>query len=244
MTDAPPEAILEAEGLHTYYGSSHVLQGISLKVHRGETVALLGRNGMGKTTMLASIMGLVPPRRGTVRILGADLTSAPPHRIARAGVALVPEGRGIFPDLSVRENLVMAARPPLSRSGGRKAFTLPGVLETFPRLGERLSHLGSELSGGEQQMLAIGRALLTNPEILLLDEATEGLAPLVRKEIWSVIRGVKEAGLAAVIVDKDLRALSEVADRLLILVKGRVVFSGTPAELHEKPEIQQRFLGV
>jgi branched-chain amino acid transport system ATP-binding protein len=241
MTSPGATAILEAEGLHTYYGSSHVLQGISLTVHRGETVALLGRNGMGKTTTLASIMGLVAPRRGTVRVFGVDLTGAPPHRVARAGVSLVPEGRGIFPDLSVRENLVMAARP---ARGDRKGFTLAGVLSTFPRLGERLQHLGSELSGGEQQMLAIGRALLTNPEILLLDEATEGLAPLIRKEIWSVIRRIKEAGIAAVIVDKDLRALSEVADRLLILVKGRVVWSGTAAELGAEPEVAKRYLGV
>jgi branched-chain amino acid transport system ATP-binding protein len=241
MTAPSALPVLEVEGLHTYYGASHVLHGVSLTVYRGETVALLGRNGMGKTTTLASILGLAPPRMGTVRVLGVDLTCARPYRVARAGVALVPEGRGIFPDLSVRENLVMAARPGLS---GRMDWPFARVIETFPRLGERLAHLGSELSGGEQQMLAIGRALLVNPEILLLDEATEGLAPRIRKEIWSVIRRIKATGVAVLIVDKDLGALSEVADRMLILAKGRVAFTGTPADLAATPEIKQRLLGV
>ena len=235
----PP--IVEAEGLHTYYGASHVLHGVSLVVRRGETVGLLGRNGMGKTTTLTSIVGVTPPRRGSVTINGGDMTGAPPHRIALEGVALVPEGRGIFPNLSVRENLIMAARP---ARGGRLDWPLERVVETFPRLGERLAHMGFQLSGGEQQMLTIGRALMTNPDLLILDEATEGLAPLIRKEIWAVIRRIRASGIAALIVDKDVRALSAVADRLMIIAKGRIVFHGSPGELTAAPEIKQRYLGV
>jgi branched-chain amino acid transport system ATP-binding protein len=232
---------LDAKDLHAYYGASHVLHGVSLRVERGETIGLLGRNGMGKTTMLASIMGVVPPRHGVVRIGGRDLTGAPPHRIAHEGLALVPEGRGIFPNLSVRENLVMAAR---ASRDGRRDWPLERVIDTFPPLGERLGHMGFQLSGGEQQMLTIGRALMTNPDLLMLDEATEGLAPLIRKEIWQVIRQIKATGIAAVIVDKDIRALSAIADRLIILAKGRVVFEGAPAELARQPEIKHRYLGV
>jgi len=234
-------AILEVKDLHTYYGQSHVLHGISLTVARGETVALVGRNGMGKTTTLASIMGLVVPREGAVRIHDIDFLGAAPHKVARAGVSLVPEGRGIFPDLTVREHLIMAARP---GPRGRDSFSLARVLSLFPRLGERMAHTGSALSGGEQQMLSIGRALLQNPDVLLLDEATEGLAPLVRKEIWAVIRQIRAAGVAALIVDKDLKALSEIADRVLIIAKGRIVFADTPQELSAEPEIKQRHLGV
>ncbi|MGQ0662264.1 MAG: ABC transporter ATP-binding protein [Pseudomonadota bacterium] len=233
--------IVEAVGLHAYYGPSHILKGVSLRVGAGEAVGLMGRNGMGKTTLLRSILGLVPPRRGEVRINGEAMTGAPPHRIARAGVALVPEGRGIFPNLSVRENLVMAARP---GRGGRQEWTLKRALDTFPRLAERFDNLGSQLSGGEQQMLTIARALLTNPDLLMLDEATEGLAPLIRKEIWRVIRGFKAIGLATVIVDKDVRTLAAIADHTLILAKGHVVFAGTPTELAAQPEILTRHLGV
>ena len=232
---------LDAQGLHAYYGASHVLHGVSLRVERGETVGLLGRNGMGKTTILASIMGVVPPRRGVVQIDGRALTGAAPHRIAREGLALVPEGRGIFPNLSVRENLVMAARP---GRDGRRDWPFARVIDTFPRLGERLDHMGFQLSGGEQQMLTIGRALMTNPDLLMLDEATEGLAPLIRKEIWRVIRQIKATGIAAIIVDKDIRALSAIADRLIVIAKGRVVFEGAPGELASRPEIKHRYLGV
>jgi branched-chain amino acid transport system ATP-binding protein len=239
MSAEPP--IVEASDLHTYYGASHVLHGVSLTIRRGETLSLLGRNGMGKSTTLRSILGLVPPRRGAVRIKGKAMTGAAPHRVAQAGIAMVPEGRGIFPNLSVRENLVMAARPSPS---GRVDWTLARVLETFPRLGERIDNMGFQLSGGEQQMLSIGRALMTNPELLILDEATEGLAPLIRKEIWAVIRRIRATGIAAIIVDKDLRALSQVSDRMMILSKGRVVFSATPAALAAEPETQHRHLGV
>jgi branched-chain amino acid transport system ATP-binding protein len=233
--------LLEAEELHTYYGASHVLHGVSLGVAAGECVSLLGRNGMGKTTTLRSLFGLTPPRRGRVRIRGRDMTAAAPHAVAREGLALVPEGRGIFPNLSVRENLIMAARP---GRDGRADWTLARVLALFPPLHERLAHMGDQLSGGEQQMLSIGRALMTNPELLILDEATEGLAPLVRREIWSVLRRIKAAGIATLIVDKDIRTLFSVCDRCLILAKGQVVYSGPAAELAANPDIHVRYLGV
>jgi branched-chain amino acid transport system ATP-binding protein len=236
LIEAP---IIEAVGLHTYYGFSHILHGIDFRVAPGETVALLGRNGMGKTTTLRSIMGLTPPRHGTVRIRGTDMTGAPAHRIARQGIALVPEGRGIFPNLTVLEHLQMAAT---SDSGD--AWTLPRVLELFPRLAERLDHLGNRLSGGEQQMLTIGRALMTNPTLLILDEATEGLAPLMRQEIWRVIRRLKQDGLATVIVDKNITTLLDLADRAVILVKGRVAFEGTAGALKARPETLSAHLGV
>jgi branched-chain amino acid transport system ATP-binding protein len=233
--------LLDVSGLHTFYGPSHVLHGVDLAVGAGETLALMGRNGMGKTTTLRSILGLTPPARGEVRLRGRIITRAAPHRVARQGIALVPEGRGIFPTLTVREHLVMAARPGV---GGRQDWTVPRVFELFPRLAERSSHLGTQLSGGEQQMLAIGRALVTNPELIILDEATEGLAPLIRREIWSVIRRIKATGVAAILVDKDYRTLGELADRSVILAKGRVVFAGTPAELAAEPALLARQLGV
>ncbi len=220
--------LLEARELHTYYGASHVLHGVSFEVQPGETVTLMGRNGMGKTTTIRSVLGLTRPRSGVVRLRGEEVTGWPAHRIARAGVALVPEGRGIFPALTVRENLVMAARP------GR--WTLPRALELFPRVGQRLDHLGAQLSGGEQQMLSIARALLTNPELLILDGATEGLAPLVRQEIWAALRRVRAEGMSALVVDKEVRRLLEVGDRHLILVKGRVAFAGTTAEFRARAD--------
>jgi len=233
--------ILEAVKLHIYYGPSHVVHGVSLSVGRGECVSLLGRNGMGKTTTLRSVCGLTPPRRGQVRIRGRDMTGASPQAIAREGLALVPEGRGIFPNLSVRENLVMAAR---AGRDGRHDWTLERIHEIFPHLRERMDHMGDQLSGGEQQMLSIGRALMTNPELLILDEATEGLAPLIRKEIWSVIRRIKEAGIATLIVDRDIRTLFTVCDRCVILAKGQVVYSGAAAELAANPDIHLQYLGV
>jgi branched-chain amino acid transport system ATP-binding protein len=232
---------IRAEGIHTYYGPSHVLHGVDFEVGRGETVALMGRNGMGKTTLLRSLMGLTSPRRGRISIDGRDMTGAPTHAVARAGLALVPEGRGMFASLSVREHLVMAARP---GRGGRADWTLERVLETFPRLAERLDLGGARLSGGEQQMLTIGRALMTNPALLILDEATEGLAPLIAREIWAIIRRIRESGMAAVIVDKNHAAVTAIADRCMILVKGRAVFTGTAAELRAQPEIIQRHIGV
>jgi branched-chain amino acid transport system ATP-binding protein len=233
--------LLEARGVHTYYGASHVLRGVDLIVRSGETVGLMGRNGMGKTTLLKSVLGLVRPREGRVRIKGKDLTRAAPHRIALAGVAYVPEGRGIFPNLTVRENLVMAARP---GSGGRRVWTLERILNTFPRLQERLGLGGGALSGGEQQMLTIGRALMTNPDLLILDEATEGLAPRVSREIWSIIASVKAEGIATVIVDKNFEAITSIADRTQILVKGVTVYEGSAQELRAHPELHLRYLGV
>jgi branched-chain amino acid transport system ATP-binding protein len=236
-----PEIVLKAEGIHAWYGTSHVLHGVDFHVARGEAVALMGRNGMGKTTLLRSVLGLLPAREGRVLLRGEDVTRAAPHRIARAGIAYVPEGRGIFPNLSVRENLVMAARAGVD--GGRD-WTLERVLATFPRLAERMDSGGQQLSGGEQQMLTIGRALMTNPDVLILDEATEGLAPLVAREIWAILGQLRESGISAVIVDKNLAAVSAVADRIVVLVKGRVVFSGSPAALRSDATLQQRHLGV
>ncbi len=233
--------LIEARGIHAYYGASHVLHGVDLVVHRGETIGLMGRNGMGKTTLIRSILGLLPPRGGTVRVRGKSMTGTPPHAIARAGLAYVPEGRGVFPNLSVRENLVMAARP---GPDGRREWTYERVLATFPKLAERLHHGGQQLSGGEQQMLTIGRALLTNPDLLILDEATEGLAPLIAREIWAILGKLRESGMSAVIVDKNFAAVSAVADRIIVLVKGSVAFSGNPGALQHNPELLQRHLGI
>lgn len=238
QTEGP---IIEAQGLHTYYGDSHILHGISLSIAPGEVLSLMGRNGMGKTTLLRSLLGLTPPRRGTVKVYGQDMTGSAPYKIVRQGIAFVPEDRGIFPNLSVRENLIMASRP---GPNGRKDWDLARVLETFPRLAERMNHMGNHLSGGEQQMLTVGRALMTNPDLLILDEATEGLAPLIRKEIWSVIRQVKQSGIAAVIVDKDLKALLELADRHLIISKGKIVYEGSSENLAANPEIHTQHLGI
>ncbi len=236
---APP--LVEAQGLHTFYGPSHVLHGVDLSIRRGETIALMGRNGMGKTTLLRSLLGLTPPRRGKVLIDGRPMTGAKPHLIARQGLAFVPEGRGIFATLSVREHLVMAARP---GRDGRRDWSLERALAVFPRLGERLDHGGAQLSGGEQQMLTIARALLTNPDLLILDEATEGLAPLIAKEIWAIIRALRAGGLAVLIVDKNVAALAALADRAIVLVRGRVAFTGSTAELIAQPEMVHRHLGV
>jgi len=238
MSDA---ALIDARGIHTYYGVSHILHGVDFVVHRGETVGLMGRNGMGKTTLLRSVLGLVRPRQGEVRIAGTDMTQAATHAIVRKGIAYVPEGRGIFPTLSVRENLVMAARP---GADGRCDWTFERVMQTFPRLAERLEHGGAQLSGGEQQMLTIGRALMTNPDLLILDEATEGLAPKISREIWGIIGQIKQAGIAAVIVDKNFAAVSAVADRAMILVKGATVYAGSTAELRAQPELRAKYLGV
>ncbi len=239
MTDAA--ALIDARGIHTYYGVSHILHGVDFAVRRGETVGLMGRNGMGKTTLLRSVLGLVRPRSGEVHIAGTLMTQAAPYAIARKGIAYVPEGRGIFANLSVRENLVMAAR---AGADGRRDWNFERVINTFPRLAERLDHGGAQLSGGEQQMLTIGRALMTNPDLLILDEATEGLAPKISREIWGIIGRIKQAGIAAVIVDKNFAAVSAVADRALILVKGATAYAGSTADLRAQPELRVKYLGV
>jgi branched-chain amino acid transport system ATP-binding protein len=235
------ELLVEARGLHTYYGQSHILRGIDFAVARGETLGLMGRNGMGKTTLLKSLMGLVKPREGSVRIGGRDMTGCAPYEIAQCGVAYVPEGRGIFGNLSVHENLLMAAR---AGTRGQRDWTYGRVLDTFPRLKERLQHGGQQLSGGEQQMLTIGRALMTNPDVLILDEATEGLAPLIAREIWKICSLIRESGISSVIVDKNWKHVTQVTDRNVILVKGEVVFAGTSDELRSQPRLLEQHLGV
>jgi branched-chain amino acid transport system ATP-binding protein len=227
-TTSMHDPILEARGVHAWYGSSHVLHGIDLQIARGQTLGLLGRNGMGKSTLIRTLLGHVTQRDGRIHLFGQDVSQARPHEVARRGVAYVPEGRGIFPNLSVRENLVMAARR---------------VLQTFPRLAERIGNLGSQLSGGEQQMLSIGRALMTQPELIILDEATEGLAPLIVAEIWRVIGTIREDGIATLIVDRDYRKVLAQSDRALVLQKGQVVLAGTSAELRDSPQLAS-YLGV
>ena len=238
MSTAPP--LLAVQALHAWYGSSHVLQGVSLEVGRGETLGLLGRNGMGKSTLIRTIFGHVALRQGRIAVDGRDLSRARPHEVSRRGLAYVPEGRGVFPNLSVSENLVMAAR---AGTDGRRRWTLDRVVRTFPRLAERMAHLGAQLSGGEQQMLAIGRAMMTNPSLIILDEATEGLAPQLVDEIWRVIASIRADGLAALIVDRDYRRVVAHSDRLLVLQKGSVLLQG-PAEELRGGDALARCLGV
>jgi branched-chain amino acid transport system ATP-binding protein len=233
--------LLEVENLETAYGASQVLFQLSLGVREGEVVTLLGRNGMGKTTTIRSIMGLARSRAGTIRFRGERIERAAPDRIARMGVALVPEGRQIFPNLSVRENLVAFAE---NRSGRAEAWTPRRVLELFPRLAERVHNMGNQLSGGEQQMLAIGRALVTNPHLLILDEATEGLAPLVREEIWGCLGRLRAAGQTILVVDKYIERLVKLADRHTIIERGRVAWQGSSAELDADRGLWHRYLGV
>jgi branched-chain amino acid transport system ATP-binding protein len=237
MTDT----LLEAKNLNAWYGASHILHDVNFHIGKGETVGLMGRNGMGKSTLIKSMLGLVERREGVVRLNGKDVSRAEPHRIAQAGVAYVPEGRGIFPNLSVRENLLMAAR---AGTNGKGDWTFERVMETFPRLSERLENGGAQLSGGEQQMLTIGRALMTNPDLLILDEATEGLAPLIAKEIWRIIRVIRATGISTVIVDKNFAAVNAVTDRNVLLVKGRVVFDGSSESLRNQPALHEKYLGV
>ena len=233
--------LLEVEKLETGYGASPVLFDVSLSVHPGEAVTLLGRNGMGKTTTIRSIMGLTRPRGGTIRFRGERIERERPDRIARMGVALVPEGRQIFPNLSVRENLVAFAG---NRSGRADPWTPRTVLEFFPRLAERVNNMGNQLSGGEQQMLAIGRALVTNPYLLILDEATEGLAPMVREEIWKCLERLRAAGQTILVIDKYIERLVRLADRHTIIERGRVAWQGSSAQLNADRGLWHRYLGV
>ena len=233
--------MLEINGLETAYGQSQVLFGMELNVGKGEVVTLLGRNGMGKTTTLHSVMGLVPSRSGNIRFQGQELRELPSYQIAKTGLSLVPEGRQIFPNLTVLENLVATAS---NRSQSENPWNLDRVFDLFPRLPNRIHHMGNQLSGGEQQMLAIGRALMTNPKLLILDEATEGLAPLIRNEIWNCVSNLKSAGQSILLVDKNIDALTRIADRHYIIEKGKVVWKGTSSELQGDQDLQQRFLGV
>ncbi|MCP5083563.1 MAG: ABC transporter ATP-binding protein [Alphaproteobacteria bacterium] len=233
--------MLKVAGLESAYGVSQVLFGIELEVNAGEVVTVLGRNGMGKTTTINSIMGIVTPRAGSVHFDGKEIAGARPFKIAQAGLGLVPEGRQIFPNLSVRENLVATAA---NRQGDSTPWTLERVYEMFPALRNRATSMGNLLSGGEQQMLAIGRALMTNPKLLILDEATEGLAPLVRDEIWECLQRIKDDGLSILVVDKNIADLIKLADRHYVIEKGKVVWSGTSDELKGDEKLQERYLGV
>ena len=233
--------MLEINGLETAYGQSQVLFGMELNVGKGEVVTLLGRNGMGKTTTLHSVMGLVPSRSGNIRFQGQELRELPSYQIAKTGLSLVPEGRQIFPNLTVLENLVATAS---NRSQSENPWNLDRVFDLFPRLPNRIHHMGNQLSGGEQQMLAIGRALMTNPKLLILDEATEGLAPLIRNEIWNCVSNLKSAGQSILLVDKNIDALTRIADRHYIIEKGKVGWKGISSELQGDQDLQHRFLGV
>ncbi len=234
-------ALLEVREVETFYGASQALFGVSFDVAAGEFVTLLGRNGMGKTTTVKSVMGMLPARRGSVRFAGQELRGSPAYRVAQAGIGLVPEGRQIFPDLTVRENLVATAS---TRHARGEAWSLGSVYRMFPRLREREQTLGTSLSGGEQQMLAIGRALMTNPRLLILDEATEGLAPRVRAEIWRCLADLKRSGLAIVAIDKNIGPLLRLADRHFILEKGRMVWSGGSDALRGEQALLREYLGV
>jgi branched-chain amino acid transport system ATP-binding protein len=232
--------LLALDRIETCYGRSQVLFGISLEIAPGEMVTLMGRNGMGKTTTVRSIMGLTPAMAGSIRFDGREIRAAPPYRVAQGGIGLVPEGRQVFPNLTAYENLVAtaAARAPAD------PWTLPKVYDLFPRLAERAGSMGNQLSGGEQQMLAIGRALMTNPRLLILDEATEGLAPLIRAEIWRCLARLKAEGLAILVIDKNVAALTEIADRHYLIERGRNVWTGTSPELAAAPDVQHRYLGI
>jgi branched-chain amino acid transport system ATP-binding protein len=235
------ERLLEVTNIETRYGLSQVLFGVSLAISPGEMITLMGRNGMGKTTTVRSVMGLTPCMKGSIRFDGREVASLPSFRVAQLGIGLVPEGRQIFPNLTTRENLVATAS---NRTGAADPWTLDKVCELFPRLGERLNSMGNLLSGGEQQMLAVGRALMTNPRLLILDEATEGLAPLVRAEIWQCLTKLKAAGQSILVIDKNVAALTRIADRHYLIERGRVVWSGTSAELAAVPDVQHQYLGI
>jgi len=238
---ADSATLLEVDGIETCYGLSQVLFGLSLAIRRGEMVSLMGRNGMGKTTTIRSIMGLTPARAGRIRFAGTEVRSLPSYRIAKLGIGLVPEGRQIFPNLTVRENLVAASA---NRLGNPDPWTLEKIHALFPRLAERGTNMGNQLSGGEQQMLAIGRALMTNPHLLILDEATEGLAPLIREEIWNCLSMLKARGQSILVIDKNVEHLSRICDRHYIIERGRTVWNGTSSDLMAEPDLQHRYLGI
>ena len=233
--------MLDARAVEAYYGESHILRGVDLHVPERTAVGLLGRNGMGKTTLIRTLMGYVRAASGQVQWRGGDMTGAPPERMARLGIGYVPEGRGIFPNLSVRENLLVSAR---AGTDGRREWTFDRVLATFPRLAERLASGGQQLSGGEQQMLAIGRALMTNPSLMILDEATEGLAPLIVAEIWRVVADIRASGISTLIVDRNYRAVLAHTDQAVVMEKGRIVLAGESVALTAQPEALARLLGV
>jgi branched-chain amino acid transport system ATP-binding protein len=239
MAETAAEPVLAVDNIETCYGLSQVLFGVSLAIAPGEMVTLMGRNGMGKTTTVRSIMGLTPARAGTIRFDGGEIRGWPAYKVAQRGIGLVPEGRQIFPNLTVRENLAATA---VARDGAQ--WTLAAVYDLFPRLAERAGSMGNQLSGGEQQMLAVGRALMTNPRLLILDEATEGLAPLIRAEIWRCLARLKASGLAILVIDKNVETLIRVADRHFLIERGRVVWSGASAALAAAPDVQHRYLGV
>jgi branched-chain amino acid transport system ATP-binding protein len=235
------DKLLEVANIDTGYGFSQVLFGMSLSIAPGEVVTLMGRNGMGKTTTVRSIMGLTGAAAGSIRFDGIEIRQLPAYRIAQLGIGLVPEGRQVFPNLNTRENLVATAA---NRNGLADPWTLEKVLDLFPRLAERIDSMGSQLSGGEQQMLAIGRALMTNPRLVILDEATEGLAPLIRAEIWQCLTRLKQAGQSILVIDKNVEALIRIADRHYVIERGRVMWTGTSPELAAAPEIQHSYLGI
>ena len=237
----PDAHILELDRVETRYGRSQVLFGVSLAIAQGEMVTLMGRNGMGKTTTVRSIMGLTPAAGGSIRFDGQEIRAFPTYRVAKLGIGLVPEGRQIFPNLTARENLVATAS---KAAGTAKAWTLEKIFELFPRLAQRQESMGNLLSGGEQQMLAIGRALMTNPRLLILDEATEGLAPLIRRDIWRCLARLKAAGQSILVIDKNVAALTRIADRHYLIERGQIVWTGTSRQLADGPEIQHRYLGV
>jgi branched-chain amino acid transport system ATP-binding protein len=234
-------ALLEIAEIKTFYGQSQVLFGMSLAVNAGEVVTLMGRNGMGKTTTIRSVMGLTPAREGRICFGGREIQDIASYAVARLGLGLVPEGRQIFPNLTVEENLVATAH---NRIGAKQPWTLARIYELFPGIAERRTNMGNQLSGGEQQMLAVGRALMTNPRLLILDEATEGLAPLIRQEIWNTLEKLKAAGQSILVVDKNVDALARIADRHYIIEKGRVVWTGSSGDLLKDKELQHRYLGV
>ena len=233
--------MLKVDAIESSYGTSQVLFGMTLEVRAGEVVTLMGRNGMGKTTTIRSIIGLMKPQKGTILFEGQKISGLPSHQIAKAGIGLVPEGRQIFPNLTVRENLIATAH---NRLGSNDPWVLDKVLTRFPSLKARISGMGNELSGGEQQMLAIGRALMTNPKLLILDEATEGLAPQIRAEIWRCLEDLKGQGQSILVIDKNVAALTRIADRHYIIEKGQVVWAGSSEAILDQPEIQHKYLGV
>ncbi|ALS23689.1 MULTISPECIES: ABC transporter ATP-binding protein [Paenibacillus] len=231
--------MLQVDNIHSYYGDSHVLQGVSVNVKKGSLSVLLGRNGMGKTTTIRSIIGFTPPRQGKIRFQGNEIQKLPSYRVAQLGIGLVPQGRGVFPNLTVKENLTIAAR-----NSSRRGWTLDRIYELFPRLKERASSMGGNLSGGEQQMLTIGRALMTNPDLLLLDEPSEGLSPLMVQEVENIISALKQEGLSMLMVEQNISMALHVADWVYVMCKGEVVFDGSPDDLKRNDAVKHKYLGM